>query len=369
MKGSKIINIAPKDDQGSEAFFGFDFQSHCITRQCLEMIQGHETSEIICEFHEDFTELKVNGAHHLCQVKKREVADTLTIASLIDPIGKLIKKAEFKDVGLLVIFSHGRPSLIGDHSLANLIALLDRPNGERDPDWETSLGEYLPYFSQLLPEIDLALVQSGLPILKFCLDMPHPDAIESENQRLTAATVFRIWGVDISASIADAAYGALYKIVWMACNEPKQPRSVKTITAGQARETIRQILEKEQLLAENQITIVDTHSKLIRGKLDKNDYLIYALQTRMDARQVKFELDLSSTDWRNYKDEIAVFWESFQASHPDLTGALLWRELRSSLFSLGNTWSKVGNNELLNPHFAEGVFFDMLAICEADLVA
>jgi hypothetical protein len=368
MKSKAVLNKSPDEDQGSEAIFGFDFQCHCISRRCLEMIRSHEVHEIVCEYHEDFTELCVVNPPAFCQVKKRESADTVTIAVLIDAIHKLLKKAQYRDIGALVIYGHGRPSMFGEYSLADLIALLDRPEKERDAVWDDDIRIFEAHFSQLLPELDGETISKGLRLLKICLGMPHPDAIVSDNGNLAAQIIFQVWGVHIDFSVAEKAYDALYRRVCEASKKPKQPRSVKRITVANAREIIHSVLQEEKLLAEDMRTVFDTHTKLENGGLTHEKYLIYALQTRMDARQVKFELNLSSSEWQYFKSEIDVAWEDFQGNQQILLGAKLWRELLNILMQLGSEWSRNANNAALSPHFAEGVFFDMLAICEADLV-
>ena len=332
------------------------------------MIQSHEVCELVCEYHEDFTQLHFVKPPAFCQVKKWESADTVTIALLKDAIIKLFKKAQYRDVGALVIYGHGRPSISSEYSLADLIALLDRPESERDTVWDDDLRRFETYFAQLLPELDGETINKGIRLLKIYLGMPHPDAIESQNGKLAAQIISQVWGVNVDFSVAEKAYVALYQQVWKASKNPKQPRSVKRITVEKAREIIRSVLQEEKLLAEDTHALLDTHTKLKNGGLIHEKYLIYALQTRMDARQVKFELNISSSEWQNYKNEIDVAWEDFQGNQLHYSGAKLWHGLQQLLTQLGSEWSRKAQNAALSPHFAEGVFFDMLAICEADLV-
>ncbi len=256
----------------------------------------------------------------------------------------------------------------GKFSLADLIALLDRPENERDAIWDDDIRLFEAHFSQLLPELDGEIISKGIRLLKICLGMPHPDAIVSENVKLTAQIIFQVWGVHIDFLVAKKAYDALYQRVNEGSKKPKQPRSMKRITVTNARDIIRLVLQEEKLLAEDTRTVLDTLKKLENGGLKHEKYLIYALQTRMDARQVKFELNLSSSEWQYFKSEIDVAWEDFQGNRQLLSGAKLWRELQNLLRQLGLKWSRNAKNAALSPHFAEGVFFDMLAICEADLV-
>jgi hypothetical protein len=88
---------------------------------------------------------------------------------------------------------------------------------------------------------------------------------------------------------------------------------------------------------------------------------------RMNARQTKFELDLQTSDWQDLKTDIAVEWEKFSVSHTDLMGAMLWKELRDLLKEVGNKWASDRHNILFSSEFSEGVFFDMMAVCEAHI--
>ena len=75
-----------------------------------------------------------------------------------DALAKLFKKTQFKDVGELVLYSHGRPSDKGSFSLAGLIALLDRSEDERDVDWLSAMAKYEEYLSSLLgPNLERSL--------------------------------------------------------------------------------------------------------------------------------------------------------------------------------------------------------------------
>lgn len=363
-----VLSASPDEDQGSEAIYGFDYQTHCTARLCLWMVCTREITETVCEYHEDLTQLSVDQSVRFCQIKKRESVRAWTISLLKDAILKLFQKLEFKNVGELVIYGHGRPSQHGDYSLADLIALLDRPKDERDSVWADDLRHYEQHLSDMLStELDADTVSKGLRLLQICLTMPHPDAIESENTILTVETISEVWDVEVSVQIARKTYSTLYRRVWEASKQPKQPRSVKRITVQEARQILYEILCREGLLARDRSMLLETREKLERGDLEK--HLNYALERRMHARQVKYELDLKSTEWQDLKDDIALDWEDFQSQNANLLGNRLWKGLRCLLRELGEKWAKERKNVALGPEFSEALFFDMLSVCEANIGA
>lgn len=363
-----ILDAPPDEDQGSEAVYGFDYQAHCAARLCLWMVCSREITETVCEYHEDVTQLCVASLPRFCQVKKRESADTWTIILLRDAILKLFQKLKYKDVGELIIYGHGRPSQFGDYPLAGLIALLDRPKPERDAVWADDLKPYEQHLCDIFnTALDTDAVHRGIRLLRIDLTMPHPDAIGDKNTILTADTVSDVWDVDLTHSIAEQAYLALYRRVWKAMAQPKQPRTVKRILTQEARQILCETLRQEGLLARSPSMLLETKEKLDQGNL--GEHIGYVLQRRMDARQVKFEFDLTSCEWQDLKDDIAVAWEDFQLANADLKGSRLWRELRQLLKILGDQWSIQRKNAALGPNFSEALFFDMLAVCEASIGA
>jgi hypothetical protein len=216
-------------------------------------------------------------------------------------------------------------------------------------------------------DLDVSRVRYGLQALRIDLNMPHPEAIESENVMLTVKTLHRVWGVEVGVTVAQTAYDALYKRVWDASKKPRRSVSEKRITCDQARDILRKTLHASELLAESPRMLLDTSEKLTRGNL--REYLPYALEKRMTALEVRFQLDLKSTDWQDLRDDIAVAWEGFQDRNPGLVGKRLWLSVRDLLTQLGKKWSLDLKSTVVGPEFAEGVFFDMMAICEADIRA
>ena len=362
------MNAAPDEEQGGEAIYGFDYQTHCVARFCLEMLAGHDVTEIICEHHEDLIQIKNGQPPNFCSVKKRESANTWTTSLLKDAIRKLFQKLEYQNVGELVIHGSGRPSQEGDCSLAGLIALLDRPGVERDSNWDHDLKLYEDYFIQEFgSEFDPTFVQNGLRLLKINLAMPHPEAIEDQNIRLAAKVISTVWGVEVTIPLADQAYATLYRRVWDASHKPKMPRTMKAIARKEVMTIIKDILHEGKPLASRTEEILDIQTKLQKAKLEDN--IIYALQMRMDAQQVKFEMGLKATEWQDFKADIAVEWEKFNAANPDIHGANLWRQVRKLLHGIGVTWVNNTQNTLIGPEFAEGIFFDMMAVCEVHIGA
>jgi hypothetical protein len=358
-----LLDGLPDEDQGSEAIYGFDYQIHCVTRLCLEMVHSQTVSETVCEYYEDVTQLIIGKAPRLCQIKKRESVNAWTIPLVKDAIEKLLSKALHRDVSELAIYGNGRPSTDGPCSLAGLIALLDRPASERDAMWESAFLPYEEHFRRLFNEFDAGELARGLRMLRFYLTMPHPQAIKSNNIMLTAEILQQIWGVSVPVPVAQKAYEGLRCAVWDASKQPKQPRSQKCISADKARSLLKRKLEDEKYLAKDTEMVLDTRAKLQKGDLE--EYLPYALQQRMDALGVKFALGLRPDEWQDRKDVIAVEWQDFQSHNTGLVGKGLWKELRLFLKRIGQIWAS--QNNTLPPEFAEELFFDMMAVCEADI--
>lgn len=364
------FNNPPSDDQGSEAMYGFDYQAHCTGRLCLQMLGGRDVKETICEFHEDITQVLTKNSLRFIQIKKRESVEAWTIDLLKDALTKLFKKMEFKDAGELVLCGTGRPSSKGEHSLAGLIALLDRPEDERDKDWKFATSRYETHLSDILDsEVDRELIKRGFARLRIDLTMPHPEAIVAENIQLTAQVIERVWGVKVTNQLAAKTYGVLYEAVRQGSKKPKQPRTKKRITVTEVRAMVRNTLEEgEVYLAEDIKTVLDLSGKLEKGKL--KSHLPYAIQRRMDARQAKFEYDISPTEWQDMKDEIATKWEDAQLqTWAANRGTRLWRDLREMLNQIGHRWETQKQSEAFGAAFAEGIFFEMMAVCEAEIGA
>lgn len=363
---ARLLDTAPDDDQGSEAMYGFDYQAHCASRLCLDMIESNKVLHIACEYHEDIVEFYKNGAFPCyCQVKKRESANALTLALLSPAVCKLLRKAAYKDVGGLRVIAHGRPGSEGVCSLQGLIALLDCESDVRNADWDALLVGYEKYFLEKLDgAVDSNSVRIGLRKLKIELSHPSPDAIEFHNIRMTVGLIKRVWGVEPTYEVAEEAYRELYLRVWKACNRPKQPLSVKRITAVEARSMLVSMLKRHGLLAANNQALLDTSAKLIRGRLE--DRLEYALKARMDAMQAKHELDLDSMIWQDLKDDILHEWEQCR-DVGSTQGIVLWCEVRGILKAVAATWERKHDKSIGTRQFAEGVFFDMLATCSVHL--
>ncbi len=362
-----VLNVFPDEDQGSEATYGFNYQAHCAARICIEMISDCNFSEIVCEHHEDIVQRRNGQPPIFCQIKKRESANTWTITLLKKAIQKLFEKLQYKNVGQLVIYGSGRPSSNDGCSLAGLITLLDRSESERDSDWNNDIKPYEDYFTNMFgSKIDHAIIQKGLRLLKIDLSMPNPEAIETENIKSIVAVISTVWGVEVTFQIAEQAYDALYKRIRKASQKPKCPQTMKSIPREQATTILRDILFANKIpLAQRPQDILDINTKLHKGELQ--DHTVYALQMRMDARQIKFEMGFESPEWQDFKDDIAEKWEEFYNGHLPLVGATLWKQLRELLKTTSEEWASKQNNSKLGPPFAEGVFFDMMAVCEADI--
>lgn len=360
-RSQNILNVPPTEDQGSESKAGFDYQDHCAARLCLLMITSNLVSATVCEYHEDVVQLMVNGPPCFYSIKKRESVSNWTVGMLKDPISKLFDKLQYKNVGSLSVIGHGRTKK-GNFSLRELIALLDCPNAAKDKEWECEIDKFASHLQKKWgSKIDLQNIRDGLRRLSIKLDWPHPDAIALENINLAFEIILKVWGVTTTPAVAKRAYRALFERVQAASIKPQLPLSVKSINRDEALSIVRGILASEKLIAESSQMVIDTHTKLANAKLQK--HLQYALEQRMRARELKFSLDLSSVEWKTMKDDIAIRWER---KRQRLKGVTALKKLRELFRAVGQEWQAERRNGQLNQEFAEGLFFEMLAVCEAD---
>lgn len=359
-----ILHQSPREDQGSEARVGYDYQDHCVSRLCLQMILSRDVSAIVCEYHEDVTQLMSDAPPCFYSIKKRETVKHWTLSLLKDALIKLFEKLEYKNVGKLNILANGRPDKGTQFCLYDLITLLDNPSETRDSEWEHEVDEFAKHLNKLFKDhIPLSVIQIGLRRLHIQLDWPHPDAIALHNCDLTSQVISHVWGVTCTALVAKKAYERLFAKVQKASKTPQLPLSSKRIWRSEAISILKTVICEEKLIADAAQTLIDTHTKLQRVGLESA--LAYALQMRMTARETKFALDLSATEWQRLKDDIATHWQRRKANATH--GAAVLKDLRLVLRNVGEDWQKDLRNNQLGPEFAEGLFFEMLAICEANL--
>jgi hypothetical protein len=365
-KTKRIRFVRPEEDQGAEARAGFVFQDHCVARLSLWMICDNKAIDIFCEYHEDGAQQIEGQSFRFFSIKKRESVETWTVDLVREAITKLFGKVEYRDVGELIIYGSGRPSSKGEFSLATLITLLDINEDERDDEWEAQIHAFACDMSKKkgLSKFGLDIIKQGLRLLKIRLDMPHPDAICSENISLTAETIRNMWQVEVSHSVAARAYNNLYNSIQGLSNSAKRPASHKRISRYQALQIIKDQLIKERYVAEDPKMLLDTLEKL--RKVELTNRLPYVLQKRMDSRQVKFMLDIGPEQWLDLRLDVSTQWSRFQVENQNLTGTILFRDLRQLLAKVGTLWRDEYQNKDFDQEFAVGLFCDMVAVCEAD---
>jgi hypothetical protein len=356
-----ILHVPPSEDQGSESRVGYDYQDHCAARLCLKMAIDREGSAIVCEYHEDITQLTTKSPCFY-SVKKRDSGRHWTLGALKLPLLKLLKKRQYKNVGSLHIVTHGRPDKDSQFSLYNLITLLDCSNEDRDKQWESSIDEFATHLSKLFDSLSFDLIQDGLRHLSIELNWPHPDAIALENIDLATQVIAAVWGVTCTSTIAKRAYDKLLVRIKAASNTPQLPLSSKKITKTEAMTLLKSVLCEEKLVADDSQTIVDTYTKLQRVGLES--CLQYALQMRMSARETKFASDLTAKQWHALKTDIAAKLEE-QRRVRSLRGPALMNEVRAVLGDVAQEWERSATKSSLGGDFAESLFFEMLAVCEA----
>lgn len=368
---ARVLSTPQLRDPGSEAAAGYDYQWHVAARVCIQMLANKEIDYIVCEFHEDVVQIR-QGLHlELVQVKKKE-SGNWTLHNLIKPerrqtqgiLGKLFEQLQRgKDVRRLMLMGYGRVSGNGECSLPELVALLNLPDEGRDESWETCIQRYVDFLSSKLvsQEIDPATVAKGVGILKIDFSLPHPDGIESQNRDLLDETLRKMWKIELSMPEVATVYQDLYSRVQQVSIKPKQPWQVKAIPRQEALDLVftrvrkyAPSLSRRELLA--------TQDKLTSAGMAQK--IIYALQKRLDAMQLRFELGIGAIQWEDFRTEIDAKWREFRGTNPRVQGPKLWQSLRNILSDLGHVWAE--QDKRMGPDFAEGVFFDMTGTCEAE---
>jgi len=368
---ARVLSTPQLRDPGSEAAAGYDYQWHVTARMCVQMLTNKEVEYIVCEFHEDIIQIR-RGLHlELIQVKKKE-GGSWSLRDLIRPeveqkqgiLGKLFDQLQRgKDVGHLVLLGHGRVSDGGEYSLPKLVALLDLPVEGRDEDWARYIQCYRDFLSRELASqgINPVTVTKGIDILKIDFRLPHPDGIESWNWDLLDQTLRKMWKIELSMPEVAAIYQDLYDRVRRVSTKPKQPWQVKAISRQEALDLVLSQV-RGHAPSFNRRELLATQDKLTSAGMAHK--VTYALQKRLDAMQLRFEVDIGATQWEDFRTEIDAKWRLFRSSNPKVQGPELWQSLRSILCALGQVWAE--QDSRMGPDFAEGVFFDMTGTCEAE---
>jgi len=323
-----------------------------------------DVAAIVCEYHEDVTQLMIGGPPCFYSIKKRDTVRHWTLSLLKDALFKLFHKLEYKNVGALNILANGRPDKGKQLCLYDLITLLDCPLELRDSQWEGEVAKFASYLEDLFnSRIPPGIIQEGLRRLHIDLGWSHPDAIALHNVDFTNEALLKIWGINCTAAVAKRAYDRLFARVQSASKTPQLPLSSKRIFRSEAISLLKTAITEEKLIPEAAQTLIDTHTKLRRVGLES--HLAYALEMRMTARETKFALDLNAMQWQKLKDDIAIGWETRKAN--TARGTAVLKELRIVLDRVAEGWRLDLRNTQMGPEFAEGLFFEMLAICEANL--
>lgn len=194
-------------------------------------------------------------------------------------------------------------------------------------------------------------------------DLPHPDSIESENERVLGDVVKQIWEVDLSLTNACEIYTKLYARIKRAMLKPNKSWAEKSIKREEVFELVTTALPYPYTTANPQHTLT-LQSKLSAVGLSSQHQ--YALEARTEAIGLRFEWEIDSYVWEDLKTEIHLAWQSYRAENTQIMGMPLWQALRSELSKLGESWSNRYTDQRFGPRFAEGVFFDMAGICSAD---
>lgn len=368
---SKRILTKPLDkDPGGEGGRGYDYQWHVGARMAIEMLCDKEMEYIVCEFHEDMVHVNRSMGLKLVQVKKRETQNW-TMNSLVIPEKKqkqgilcklFAQLANGKDVRSLLLIGYGRVSGDEEVSLSRFIALLKYPSEMRDTIWESEMGIYIDYFCEkLIPQgVSRDIIVKAVAMLDIDFTLPHPESIEQKNCLILNDFLQKHFQVELTIPEVTEVYDALHKRVQQVAIKPGQPWSVKSISRQVATEIVYTRL-KTFKPAGNRQQILTAQEKLIL--VGMGDKYPYAIERRLEAMRLRFELDLSSSQWETFRTEIDHQWRIYRNANPSVNGPALWMSLRAVLSSVAENWVKT--NDRLTADFAEGVFFDMTGTCEA----
>jgi hypothetical protein len=370
----RILTTTQSRDPGSEGGAGYAYQWHVASRLAIQMLLDKRTEYIVCEFHEDAVEIRRDMGLKLVQIKKRDTGHW-TLQELIKPrrgqkqgiLGKLLAWVEYgKDVHSLHLYGCGRIGSERDIScsLTDLIHLLAQPYEHRDDDWYKEYAQYVDYLSSHLEKqgISRPALDSGLRRLEIDLGLPVLDAIQDNNCRCLDKCVRQVWNVELSRDEIDSLYQDVYQRIREASVRPGRPWTDKSVSRTELLDWISSRLRGVDVPSENRRAIKTTQDKLTSVRM--GDKVNYAFERRLDAMYLKFELDISSLQWEDFKTQIDVEWRHYRSTHEEVQGPLLWQALREMLARLAEGWNQY--DKRMDATFAEGVFFDMTGSCEAE---
>lgn len=365
----------PQSDPGSEGGIGFDYQWHVTCYLCIEMILNTNIQRVICEYGEDITLQKMDSEIEKIQVKKRD-SGNWHLADLISPpkkqkkgiFAKLFEPLqEGKKISGLKILGYGRIGGSQDNtlSLAQLIAILSVPECDRDKNWEDAMLPYCDFLSEelLAQGISKETVWAALKTTAINFSMPNSESIALKNKELLAKAAKRVWEIDITHEQAEQIYTAIYSLSKTANTAAQKTWLEKSIAR---QDIVNLVLEK---LEYPYPTSNQSHSLTLQDKLSNasiGSKHKYALNARTTAIGLRFEKNISETNWEKLGVDIHLQWQAYQKANPKITGLPLWIALITMLESTGKKWVLEYSDPRLDSHFAEGVFFDMAGICTVD---
>lgn len=366
----RILTTPQNQDPGAEGGRGYDYQWHVGARMAIQMLCDKDTEYIVCEFHEDMVNVNRALGLKLVQIKKRETQNW-TMHSLVAPEKKqrqgifcklFTHLAKGKDVQSLLLMGHGRVSGDDEFSLPGLMSLLKYPIAARDLFWQADMQKYIDHFCEhLTPQgLDRDTILKAVAVLDIDFSLPHPEVIEHDNCQLMDGFLHDYFEVELSMAEIRQTYDALYKRVKQIAVKPGQPWTVKSISRSEATDIVFNKLKGYRPTGSRQQTLT-AQDKL--SSVGMGDKIYYAIERRLEAMRLRFELELTSAQWETFRTEIDYYWREFRDTHPDVNGPALWISLRTVLSTVASGW--VGLNSQLGADFAEGVFFDMTGTCEA----
>ncbi|MEM7114354.1 MAG: dsDNA nuclease domain-containing protein [Chloroflexota bacterium] len=368
-----LISVPPIDDSGSEGGIGYDYQRDIALMLAIEMLRDRGTEHIICEFHQDIVKMEKHGEIQLTQIKKSEIK-AWTLNRLITPnkkhgqgiLANLFLPLEMgKNVTELNLWGFGRVSKHNpkkQFQLTELISLLATPKVNRDLAWHERFSAYEKHLCQELikQQISPNTVSTGLKRLNINFGFPSPHTIHDRCLDLLEDVLLEVWEIRLNRSEIKTISSDIFHRIRQISNQPNLSWDRKALSRNEVKQIIINRLRNYRP-GRNVEFAMTLQDKLTSVGLQDKAY--DALQARLDAMVKRYELNISSEQWEDFKIEIGKKCRKYRQGHPNVQGIHLWEQMLKIFQDMSEVWQEYDSS--LNRHFFKGVFFDMTGVCEA----
>ena len=367
-----IRAIPPSDDSGTEGIIGYDYQRDFALKLVIEMLGDKDVEFVVCEFHQDLVTIARMGSVRLVQVKKRDTG-TWTLNDLVSTRGKkqsvlanlFTPLQNGKNVSSLALWGFGRmgrPKQNNALHISEFLHLHKTPRDHRDDNWYARYKRYEEYFAEQLQSQSLTTetIQQALALLDIRFDEPSPNIIEYQCYELMNTVLRRIFDVQLDPNQIKTICNDLLARINRILKKPNLAWDSKAVSRSEVLEIVISRLRQyhPSLGHDFSMNLQDKLTSVGLGEKAPN-----ALQKRLDAMALRFEIGIDSATWEEYKTAIGLSCSTFREDNPGVRGLALWIQMLSIFSEVSKPWS--AKDSRLDRAFAEGVFFDMTGICEA----